>query len=189
VGARIESRATIQGSGIVGEDIPREAHVGPTTKEKSSMSDTINKQFTRLQREAMAKWKAWAEQLANGEKPPTALEVLEAGATLGICEPVAELQADAEVLLEVRDLEQRAAHAREKVAAQLAAYGGVDGLRDRIRELKAELRKAEAASGITTGHMIAGQLAGQASRLKAARPRVFAPVPTKPTKNKKEVAA
>jgi hypothetical protein len=92
------------------------------------------------------------------------------------------------VLLEVRDLEQRAAHAREKVAAQLAAYGGVDGLRDRIRELKAELRKAEAASGITTGHMIAGQLAGQASRLKAAHPRVFTRVPTKPAK-KKEVAA
>jgi hypothetical protein len=153
------------------------------------MSDTINKQFTRLQREAMAKWRAWAEQLANGEKPPAALEALEAGATLGIREPVAALQADAEALLEVRELEQRAADAREKIAAQLAAYGGVGGLRDRIRELKAELRKAEAASGITSGHMLAGQLRGQASRLKTAHPRVFAPVPTKPTKKKKEVAA
>jgi hypothetical protein len=152
------------------------------------MSDMITKQFTRLQREAIAKWKGWAEQLADGGKPPAALEVLEAGATLGIREPVAELQADAEVLLEVRDLEQRATAAREKIAAQSAAHGGAEGIRERIRTLKAELRKLEGLTGITAAHYSAGQLAGEASRLKAAHPRVFAPVPTKPTK-KKEAAA
>jgi hypothetical protein len=146
--------------------------------------------FPKLRRDAAKRWAEWAHAIADGGELPPPMQVLEAGALLGVESPMAALEADAEVLLEVADLERRAAHARDTIAAQSAAHGGPEGIRDRIRTLKVELRKLEGLTGVTAAHHSFGQLAGEASRLRAKHPRVFATTATKPaTKRAKEAAA
>lgn len=143
-------------------------------------------QMNRLKREAAKNWKAWAEAMADGGKPPAVLELLEAGAVLGIREPMAELERDANAIAEVRDLELRAQLCRDRIAERIAPFGGAQGVRDRINELRAELRKLEGLVGITATHHQAGQLAGEASRLRAKHPRVFGDIETKKTSKARE---
>lgn len=147
--------------------------------------------FAELRRKAAESWRAWATTLADGGKPPAVAELLEAGVVLQIPEPMAALEADAAALAEARDLEQRAALTRDAIKQRIAPYGGADGVRARIAELKRELERLQGFLGMTRHHVIAGQLAGEATRLRARHPRVFGPVGGKPApkRRKRELEA
>jgi hypothetical protein len=145
-------------------------------------------QINKLKRDAAKNWRVWAEAIADGGKPPAVLELLEAAAVLQIREPMAALEADALAINEVRDLELRAQLCRDRIAERTAPFGGAQGVRDRINELKAELRKLEGLVGITATHHQAGQLAGEASRLRAKFPRVFGSIDDKPARKAREEA-
>lgn len=145
-------------------------------------------QITKLKREAASKWRAWAEAIADGGKPPSPIEVLEAAAVLELREPWPALEADANAIAEARDLELRAQLCRDKINERTAPFGGAQGVRDRINELRAELRKLEGLVGITALHHQAGQLAGEASRLRAKFPRVFSSIDSKPARKAREEA-
>ena len=147
--------------------------------------------FAELRRKAIEGWRTWAATLADGGKPPVIAELLEAAAVLAVREPMAALEADAAAVAEVRDLEQRAAICRDAIKQRAAPYGGAEGVRARIAELKRELEKLQGLIGITAVHHQAGTLAGEATRLRARHPRVFQPVSDKPAakRRKREAVA
>lgn len=118
-------------------------------------------------------WRRWAEAIADGGETPTAIEILEAGAMLSIEKPIDALQADADAILQVRLLEAHAAKIRDDVAARVAPYGGQAGLREKVSELRQELRRMESLVGISPSLLRAGQISGDAGRIRQAHPRVF----------------
>lgn len=148
--------------------------------------------YERLRREAEKNWAQWAVALADGGKPPEPLQLLEAGGLLGIDQPADALEKDVAAIREVRDLEARAAELRERAAAHRTPHGSQEERRVRIAELKAELRRLEALSGIHPLAVHAGELLGSASMIRRKHPRVFRPAERvttkKTTRRQKEVA-
>lgn len=122
---------------------------------------------------AVRRWRTWAESMSQGGPMPPSRAVLDCATLLDIHDPAARLAADAALIREARDLEASAAAIHEQVDAARAEYGGMDGLRKRITELKAELARAERLNGIHPRSLQAGALAGQASRIRNSRPDLF----------------
>lgn len=122
---------------------------------------------------AVARWRGWAEQVAAGGPTPPSRALIDASVLLDIVSPAERLAADAALIREVRDLETRARAISEQVEAARAEYGGMDGLRKRITELKAELARAERLNGIHPRSLQAGAMSGQASRIRNSRPDLF----------------
>lgn len=143
--------------------------------------------LTAKKTQLSTQWRRWAEAIADGGDTPTAIEIVEAGAMLSIDKPIDALQADASAIVQVRLLEAQAAKIHAAVAARLAPYGGQAGLRARVAELKAELRRLEPQVGIAPEFIRAGQFAGDAGRIRQAHPRAFA-VETKSKKATKKGA-
>jgi len=52
--------------------------------------------------EAVARWRRWAEQIAAGEDPPAARDILDTAGLLSIENPGVALNADADVLANVK---------------------------------------------------------------------------------------
>jgi hypothetical protein len=148
--------------------------------------------YERLRREAETSWTEWVEALADGGNPPEPLKLLEAGGLLGIAQPADALEKDAAALREVRDLEARAASLRERAKADRAPHGSQEHRRHRISVLKAEIRELERLSGMHAWDLQAGQLSGDATRIRRKHPRAFRPAPAatakKKTSRRKELA-
>jgi hypothetical protein len=136
--------------------------------------------FERLRRQAEDNWRQWATALADGGSPPAPLELLEAGGLLGINQPADALEKDAYAIREVRDLESQAAGLREQAAAQRAPHGTQAERRDRIAALRAEIRKLEGLSGVHPLQVRAGEILGEAGRLRRQHPHAFRPAPAEP---------
>lgn len=129
--------------------------------------------LTTKKTQLSTQWRRWAETLADGGEAPAAIEILEAGAMLSIEKPIAALQADADAILQVRLLEANAAKIHAEVAARVAPYGGQAGLREKVSELRQELRRMESLIGISSQTMQAGRIVGEASKIRRAHPRAF----------------
>ncbi len=145
---------------------------------------TIAKQFAALQTEALARWRGWAAEIAGGGQPPTPVEVLEAGAILEIAGPMQALEDDATALRDAGRLRERAQVVKEQLDRPLREAGGAQAVRDRLDELRAEVRRLENLVG---GHHFAGWSAvlSQVREIERKHPRVFpepAPAATAKTK-------
>jgi hypothetical protein len=125
---------------------------------------------------ARKNWSRWAEGMSAGGDPPPPLEVLEAGATLQLREPMVQLERDAEAVREVREVEARAQGLRAKVAEPIAARGGGTSIRERISELRRELRELERLVMPDHRSMTAGRLTADANAIRKKHPLVFATV-------------
>ena len=139
------------------------------------MPATLDGKFATLQKETRDQWAAWAAAVADDGTSPSPISVLEAGAVLDIAQPMAALKMDADAILQVRALEEQAAAIKAAVSARLTPYGGEAGLRERMGELRRELARLQGLVG-PEKYLHAGQLSGEASRLRAKHPRVFAAV-------------
>jgi hypothetical protein len=136
--------------------------------------------YEKLRAAAERNWSTWASGLADGGAPPPPLELLEAAALLGIHEPAAALEGDAAAIRRVADLEAHAAGLREQAAAQRAPHGTQAERRDRIAALRAEIRKLEGLSGVHPLQVRAGEILGEAGRLRRQHPHAFRPAPAEP---------
>ena len=132
--------------------------------------------------EAEETWRGFVEILADGGSPPDPRALLEISALLGLYEPSATLAGDVKTLLQVRDLETRAAAERAQVDAALQPFGGEAGALERLAALRAEVAELERLTGPWMHHG-AALSAGQASRLRRANPRIFPAVQSKPSKS------
>jgi hypothetical protein len=146
--------------------------------------DTPPETFTEIQARAAASWRQWAHQLADGGDPPRPVEVLEAGVVLRLAEPMDALQEAAATIAKVGQLEQRAAAARDDRERQLEPFGGEQGLADRIAELTAQLEQLRSLAS-PWRCLDAGQLAGEADRLRRKNPLLWPATPAAPTPAKK----
>jgi len=149
--------------------------------------------YDRMRRDAEANWSRWAREIADGGPMPPPLELLEAGALLGLTRPAEALEADARAIVEVRGLEAEAAGLRERSRAQRAPHGDQEQRRARIAELERELRTLRALAGIHPLDVRAGELLGRAGRIRREFPRGFRPVeaapkPKTPRRRKEPVA-
>jgi hypothetical protein len=112
--------------------------------------------------------------MADGGPAPAPLEVLEAGAVLGLREPMAALEADVEAIGEVRQIETQTAALRAKFKAQRAEHGDGKAIRERMGELRRELRHLEALLMPSPHMMTVGKLDRDASIIRERHPTVFA---------------
>lgn len=141
-----------------------------TVTKKPSASASIAA-ATKVARE---RWLAWVHELADGrELAVDPLEVVQTAALLDRRDPGPALEADAQVVRRVRDLEAKAEAVRARIAATLAKHGGLDAIRARVAELRAELRQIEKLAGPNPAYMTAGQFAGEAMRLKRDNPHLY----------------
>lgn len=148
--------------------------------------------YERLRREAEANWTQWATALADGGGPPEPLALLEAGGLLNIDQPADALEKDAHAIRQVRDLEQQAADLKTRITSQRAPFGDQAERRARIAALRSEIRRLESMSGIHPLSIRAGEMLGDAGRIRRKHPRAFRPAEAvatkKPTRRTKEMA-
>jgi hypothetical protein len=111
--------------------------------------------------------------MAAGGPAPAPLEVLEAGAVLNVHQPMAALEADVEAIGEVRRIETQTAALRAKFQAQRAEHGDGVAIRERMGELRRELRHLEALLMPSPHMMTVGKLDRDASIVRSRHPRVF----------------
>jgi hypothetical protein len=97
-----------------------------------SIAADVRKKLVALEKMHRDRWRAMAQQLADGSGSPNALDVVESAAALGIASPVDAIEADAAALRELR-----------------AAEAAIESCRARCRELldpwKGNAAKAQAA--------------------------------------------
>ncbi len=148
------------------------------------MSPAIKQAFQEMQANALRQWRQWAAELAAGGDPPPAIEILEAGAVLEIPSAMQALEDDATALREAGRLRERAQVVKDQLDRPLREAGGAQAVRDRLDELRAEVRRLENLVG---GHHFAGWSAvlSQVREIERKHPRVFpepAPAATAKTK-------
>jgi len=143
------------------------------------MPASVAKKFADLKAETLNQWAGWAQSIADGGATPSPLAVLEAGAILGIPEPMEALEKDAAAISEVAALEWEANAIAERIEKQLAPYGGEAGLREKISAMRRELDAMVRIAG-PEKWLRRGQVRGELGRLKARHPRVFPVAPPKP---------
>jgi hypothetical protein len=129
--------------------------------------------FKNMKAEALRQWRSWAATLADGGTPPPPLEVLEAGARLGIPVPMDALEADATAIREERALREQADRTEAAVAERVAADGGPAGVRERLAAARAEVRRLERLTGMDPRMLAVGRARAEAGRIREAHPRAF----------------
>jgi hypothetical protein len=134
--------------------------------------------FRAMKNEILTRWRRWAAALADGDSPPPALEVLEAGAVLGVREPMAALEADAAAIQTHRQLQATADRTAAAVADRLAADGGPAGVRERLAAARAEVRRLTKLSGLDPRSLAAARARTQADAIAAGHPRAFPATPS-----------
>ena len=150
-----------------------------------AIPDQVRTMHDSMVADARRRWREWCTAIAEGrELPVQPQEVLEAAAVLGERDPGVALSRDSEIVREAIHAEQRAQVLKAAAGRTTEGYGGMAGVRARITELTAELRKLKSLSQIHPALYEAGRLLGDADRIRRAHPHLFPAVPTKPTKPK-----
>jgi hypothetical protein len=137
---------------------------------------SVERVFEKAKTDALAKWRGWAEQIANGGKVPDMNEVAAAASALGITNAASELERDASALLEVRHLEQEAELVGHAIKDRLTVEGGPDAIRAKLAAARREVERLQRLVGTNPLHFKLSSLTGQARALRLSRPRVFPPV-------------
>jgi hypothetical protein len=135
------------------------------------MPMSLARKFSELKEETRRQWREWAAAMADGKASPTPTAVLDAGATLGIPTPFDALESDVAAIAEAQAIEARIERTAALDEARVAPYGGLQGARQRLVELEAEVKELRRK---LHGHgWDAGYARGELSRLKQKHPRVF----------------
>lgn len=114
-------------------------------KPVTSLPASIEALHAEMRAEGLARWRAWAKQIAEGGNPPSARDLLEVGAILEVDTPAERLQADADALAELATFERSAESCRRAVAEKLEPFGGrIERLRAKLAATKAEVEQLAA---------------------------------------------
>lgn len=90
--------------------------------------------------DAVARWRAWATAMADGQPCPAEPRILlDVAAVLGVREPAATLAKDADTIVAIRALGERRRAAHELDERELAEVGGTKGIEKRIEKLNEEI--------------------------------------------------
>jgi len=92
----------------------------PATATKTPATSPFKRMHARMIHEARGRWRGWAAAIAGGGDWPSPREILEAGAVLGLAEPIEAAGVEA-----------------------LAPWGGLAGLEAAIVQAKAEATRLE----------------------------------------------
>jgi hypothetical protein len=133
---------------------------------------------------ALERWRGWAETLAAGGPQPAPLEILEAGAVLGVREPMAVLEDDARAISDVRQLQAAIDRQRAAMAERLAADGGPAGVREKLAAARAEVRRLEKLVGMDPRALVVAQTVRRADEIRRDHPRAFTPARSAATAKK-----
>jgi hypothetical protein len=99
-----------------------------TTNTKSKKPKTPAESLRNMKHdivaEAAADWRRWAVALADDEGAPDGRELMAVAAALQIQDPVNELRAAADAIIEVRVANRGAAACEQALAEMLAPFGG-----------------------------------------------------------------
>jgi hypothetical protein len=107
----------------------------PKTETAAQSLARLNQQ---LRNQSIADWQRWAGQIADGGSPPDGRELLAVAAALDIADPLAELRADADAILEARAAVIHMQDCDKALAAALAPHGGT------VQALDAKIADAQA---------------------------------------------
>jgi hypothetical protein len=115
----------------------------PATATKTPTTSPFKRLHNRMVRDARARWVGWAAAIAGGGDWPSPREILEAGAVLGLAEPGAALEADADALRTLAQVEKNIVAIEAAGVEALAPWGGLAGLEAAIVQAKAEATRLE----------------------------------------------
>ncbi len=115
---------------------------GTKTNTSPAPAITPDESLRRLRRQLAAQaasdWRSWAVAVADGEPGPDGRELLAVAAALEIADPLAELRADADAILEARAAAVHMADCDRALDAALAPHGGT------VQALDAKIAAAQA---------------------------------------------
>ena len=115
----------------------------PATATKTPTTSPFKRLHNRMIRDARTRWRSWAAAIAGGGDWPSPREILEAGAVLGLAEPGAALEADADALRTLAQVEKNIVAIEAAGVEALAPWGGLAGLEAAIVQAKAEATRLE----------------------------------------------
>jgi hypothetical protein len=130
--------------------------------------------FKTMKNDALRQWRSWAGTLADGGPPPPPLEVLEAGAVLGVREPMASLESDATAIRDERSIREQADRQAAAITAKSAADGGPAGVRAALAAARKEVVRLQRLAGVHPGWLAVGRARAEADKIRERHPRVFA---------------
>jgi hypothetical protein len=146
-----------------------------TKKSKlSRLSATIRDRDRQLKAEALKTWQRWAQEITDGGDCPSAREVIDVAAILGVDNAAAQLQADADAIAEFDQAERNIALCRKAVADKLEPFGGrVDKLEAAVQAAKSEHARLAAILDEVHGGASESFWTASVSRLKTAHRRIW----------------
>lgn len=157
------------------------------------MIASIETMFTKAKAGALAKWRSWVHDIVDNGKAPSMVEVREAAELLGITNAVAELEADAKALRDVRQLEARLAATRQKLSDRTAANGDQATIRAKLAAAKREVHRLQGLIGIDPLHYRVAETTKAIQTIRRTRWRMFDPATkgqpvAKKTRKKEQVS-
>lgn len=137
------------------------------------LKSAIGKRLRAVTARHRDSWRAWVHDLAEGRPEPTAADVVEAAAHLGIADPAAQLEADVAVVRDVKAAEGAVERGEAKRVERLAPFGGdVKKLRAALDAAKKEVERLTDLFDKVTWPG-AWQAKSRASRLRHQHPHLF----------------
>jgi hypothetical protein len=115
----------------------------PAATAKTPSPNPFKKAHARMIREARGRWRGWAAAIADGGDWPSPRDILESGVILGLAEPAAALEADADALRTLAQVEKNIVAIEAAGVEALAPWGGLAGLEAAIVQAKAEATRLE----------------------------------------------
>jgi hypothetical protein len=142
------------------------------TKSKKPARATVASELSAAITTAVENWRRWAHEIASGGRSPAAHEILEAAAILGISDPGPALDADAAASAAYTAAEARVELQRKKWRDELEAHGGPAGVKEKLEQLRAEVRALERINSPGVA-MALGATMGEATGIRNRNPRMF----------------
>jgi hypothetical protein len=154
----------------IGYDIQDDHH---TPKDTVMLKAAVSKKLRAITARHRASWRQWAHDIASGKPEPTANDVVEVALALGIEDPGADLERDADIVREVISAGKTTAACERERQELLRPFGGdAENIRIAIDVAKAEVTRLTALYDSATW---AGEWAikAEADRLRRSRPDLF----------------
>lgn len=151
-----------------------------TKKTKTpTIADTVTKRHQELKREALRKWRAWADAAAKRGELPDTIELLSVATMLGIQTPGEALEDDAKAIRQIETAERNAESCDAQTSKLLEPWdGNRQRIADAIAVAEAEIKKLRHLLVIVGDCCGRAQWATAAHRARKRNPRLFADVET-----------
>lgn len=135
--------------------------------------DRVRDAHRKMRREALARWRGWARDAADGRAVPPPHELMAAGLLLGIPTPAYALEADADTLREIEQAERGIATCERDLIDKLAPWSGdraklieaVEAAEAHAKGLRQLLTSIDGGGGLPFWQTTAHQLRVRSKRL------------------------